>query len=514
MSDVQLVLHVGNNSTHIKGKMGSEVYDKFKRELGYLPENAFWMIKNNAESANGNEKWKNDWDGTISAVCYNRQFCHCHIKKSGLHFHTGLLSKAVSFFKEQNVTFRRVDVRVKSNKNDLYSISEHAENRDYQQDTINKVAGSDGMPGIDRGILKLATGAGKTFLAAGIVAKFGVSPTIMYVTSIDLLNQAKDELEKFIRYKGTNIKVGMVGGGSKDIQDITIMTVQTAVRCLGGVWVKFDDEDTSKEEESVNSIKEDVRNLIFRSKMMICDEVQHWASETCQIISDASVACQYRFGLSGTPYRDQGDDILIEGCFGRTIVDINASFLIKKGYLIKPIIYFLTINNMRGLRKSSYANVYKQAIIENAYRNEKIVDMASRFFASDRKILILVKQVKHGKLLEQLMPGSTFIYGGTGKKKRAAYLDNMRKGEPQITIASVIFDEGIDVRPLDTLILAGGGNSPTRALQRIGRILRTFEGKTDAIAVDFMDTCKYLQSHSKKRLNMYKTEEEFEIIGD
>ena len=90
----------------------------------------------------------------------------------------------------------------------------------------------------------------------------------------------------------------------------------------------------------------------------------------------------------------------------------------------------------------------------------------------------------------------------------------MRIGEPQITIASTIFDEGIDVRPLDTLILAGGGKSPTRALQRIGRILRPYKGKNNAIAVDFMDTCKYMQGHSSQRLKIYKTEEEFDIIGE
>ena len=87
----------------------------------------------------------------------------------------------------------------------------------------------------------------------------------------------------------------------------------------------------------------------------------------------------------------------------------------------------------------------------------------------------------------------------------------MREGKPQITISSVIFDEGIDVRPLDTLILAGGGKSSTRALQRIGRILRPCENKSEAIAVDFMDNCKYMQAHSSKRANIYKTEEEFNI---
>ena len=514
MSNGELILRVDHNSTFVEGKMSSEIYDKFKRELGYLPENSFWMIKNNSEKAGQHEKWKKEWDGNISSVCWNKQFCHCHIKKSGLHFQTGLLSKAADFLRANNVPFKRIDARTKTPKTDSYSMSEEFEFRDYQQDVINKVVGTKITPGIDRGIIKAATGSGKTSIAAGIVAQMGVSPTIMYVPSIDLLKQAKDELERFVRHNNLGIKVGMIGGGQKDIQDINVMTIQTAVRSLGGVWVKFDDEDNFKDDTDIEDIKEVVRDLIGRSRLMICDEVQHWAAETCQIISDASLSCQYRYGMSATPYRDQGDDILIEGCFGRTIADISASFLIKRGYLIKPTIYFNKINNMRGVRKSSYPNIYKQAIIENSFRNQQIAEMATRFYNSGRKTLVLVKQIKHGNLLESIIPESIFIHGGTGKKKRAAHLDKMRKGEPQITIASVIFDEGIDVRPLDALILAGGGKSPTRALQRIGRILRPYEGKKDALAVDFMDNCKYMQSHSKKRLSIYRTEEEFEIIGD
>lgn len=110
-----------------------------------------------------------------------------------------------------------------------------------------------------------------------------------------------------------------------------------------------------------------------------------------------------------------------------------------------------------------------------------------------------------------MIPGSTFLYGKTSKKKRKEHLALMRENRSRITIASVIFDEGIDCKPLDTLILAGGGKSPTRALQRIGRILRLFKGKTDAIVVDFMDNCQYLQSHSKKREKIYKSEDEFII---
>lgn len=509
-----LSLQICNNSTFIQGRMGSKTYQRFKKLLGYLPEDSYWMVKNSASKAGKNEAWKKDWDGHVSTVCWNKKFCHCHVKKNGLHFPTGLMSLAVSFFRENNIPFNVTDMRDKIEKGDIYTISDEFESRDYQVDIIDKIVGIDGGKGIDRGIIKCATGGGKCPIACGIIAGIGVTPTIFYVPSIDLLKQTKDEIIRFVRHNGIPVEVGMVGGGKKELKDITVMTIQTAVRALGGLYVKYDDEDISKDETDIDDIKEDIKDLIKSCRLMISDECQHWSAETCQIISDASVSAQYKYAMSATPHRDKGDDILIDGCFGRSIANINASFLIKKGYLVKPTIYFAKISNMRGFKKASYPNVYRQAIVENEFRNNKIVQMATRFRDSERKILILVKQIAHGKLLESLIPESIFLYGSTSKKKRQKHLDLMRENKPRITIASVIFDEGINCRPLDTLILAGSGKSPTRALQRIGRILRPYEGKENAIVVDFMDTCKYMQAHSKKRASIYKTEEEFDIIGD
>jgi len=513
MSEKMLILRVDNNSTYVEGRMDSEVYNRFKKVLGYLPENSFWMVKNNSDTSN-NEKWKQEWDGYISAVCWNKKYCRCPVKKNGLHFPTGLLSKAVNFFRENNVLFKRIDIRKKTQKTNIYSMSDEFEARDYQKNVIDKVVGTDSSKGIDRGIIKAATGSGKSAVACGIIAGMGVSPSIFYVPSIDLLEQAREEISRFIRKNNLPVEVGVVGGGQKEIKDITVMTIQTAVRSLGGVWVKYDDEDISKETSDIEESKEGIKNLIQNSRLMIGDECQHWSNETCQIISDNSFNCQYRYLLSATPFRDQGDDILIEACAGKTIDNISASYLIKRNYLIRPIIYFCKINNMRGLRKNNYANVYKQSIVENEFRNNKIVEMATRFYEADRKILILVKQIAHGKLLEKIIPNSIFLYGSTPKKKRQKHLELMRENKNQVTIASVIFDEGINVKVLDTLILAGSGKSSTRALQRIGRILRPYPGKKDAIAVDFMDNCKYMQGHSKKRLSIYKTEEEFDIRGD
>jgi hypothetical protein len=42
-------------------------------------------------------------------------------------------------------------------------------------------------------------------------------------------------------------------------------------------------------------------------------------------------------------------------------------------------------------------------------------------------------------------------------------------------------------------------------------VIRCFEGKKDAIVVDFDDDVKYLRAHSRARRNIYASEPLFEI---
>lgn len=219
--------------------------------------------------------------------------------------------------------------------------------------------------------------------------------------------------------------------------------------------------------------------------------------------------------MSGTPFRDKGDDILIEGCFGRKIIEINASYLIKRGFLVKPYISFIPIKNMKGENLGPYSSVYKSAIVENAFRNEMIAKLSENLFNMGRTTIVLVQQIHHGEILEELIPNSVFIHGSSGKK-RQRHIQDIKNGHAKITIASSILDEGLDCKPLDALVLAGAGKSSTRALQRIGRIIRNYtypDGrvKTDAFVYDFRDHQKYLSKHALARHKIYMTEPEFDI---
>lgn len=499
-----LTLTITNNSTFIHDDIEKELRDELKRELGYMPENAAFIV--------ANAKFDNpEYDGHKSVMCLGKRWCKCAIKKDGIHFPTGLAHTAKAFFEKNGYVVKIKDSRIK-----VFSTNKYKDNialRPYQRTAVDKAKQK------QRGIIKMATGSGKTASSAALIVELGAYPFIFYVPSLDLLRQTKEEFEKFIVNKdGSPAKIGMIGGGECDIQDINVMTQQTAMRALGKGFTKADEDDKKEEDgENVKSKYEDIKNLIMNAKGMIADEVQFWSADSCQIISDSSVNCFYKYGASGTPYRDQGDDILIESCFGKVIVDINASKLINLGFLVKPDIYMVPVKNKYGTLKShSYQEVYKEAIVENSLRNGYISRITKNMVDQNRMVLILVRQINHGKILEELIPGSKFISGTSSKKKRKEHIDAMKSHNAPVTIASTIFDQGIDVRPLQVLIQAGSGKSSTRALQRVGRVLRPYEypdgtKKTEATVIDFMDHCKYMLGHSKKRLKIYQTEPEFNI---
>lgn len=516
---MDLELFVDNVSTTVSGSLKGEIYKAFKKELGYQPEDALWRRQNNPH-----------WDGYISTVCWNKQHCRCAIKKDGVHFPTGLISKSLDFFTANGISYVIRDTRLRPEKDTPFHLADYliatndsgilVENGipvrgakltpySYQLSTISQSIQQ------QRGIIKLATGGGKTLCLAGIIAELGLTPAIFFVTSCDLLKQAVDELTQFIRLDGKLIDIGMVGAGHKKIRDITVMTIQTAVRALDGKWLKFDEEDED-DKTDIADIKPQIHDLIQRAKVVIFDECQHVRSESCQLVSQNALNAYYRFGASATPTRDAGDDILIEACFGKQICNINASWLIQNKYLVKPHIAFIKMDNMKGERLGAFPSVYKAAIVENDYRNRVISQLALNLKEQGRNVLVLIQQINHGLLLEEMIPGSVFIHGSTSKKARKEHIELMRTGNAPITIASSIFDEGVDVKPLNALILAGGGKSSTRALQRIGRIIRKYiypDGtpKIDAFVYDFMDEQKYLLQHAKARRKIYRSESEFVI---
>jgi len=128
-----------------------------------------------------------------------------------------------------------------------------------------------------------------------------------------------------------------------------------------------------------------------------------------------------------------------------------------------------------------------------------------------KPVLVLVQKIGHGELLEKLALKAglivKFLNGKSSSDIRRGAITLLKQNKVDAIIATVIFDEGIDIPEIRTIILAGGGKSPIKNLQRLGRGLRKTDGKNEVEIVDFYDRgTRWLLSHSRERKNLWENQ--------
>lgn len=92
-----------------------------------------------------------------------------------------------------------------------------------------------------------------------------------------------------------------------------------------------------------------------------------------------------------------------------------------------------------------------------------------------------------------------------GNAEREQALEDMRSGKKKYLFATYsLAKEGLDVPRLERLYLTTPQKDYAVVTQSIGRIARTFDGKSDPIAYDFVDDIAYLVKSYKKRCTTYR----------
>ena len=130
------------------------------------------------------------------------------------------------------------------------------------------------------------------------------------------------------------------------------------------------------------------------------DECHHISSTTFVDVMNMCKDAYYRIGVSATPWRDSGDELLIEAMLAKRKPenDVNASKLIDLGYLVPCNINIVTVNGV--IKGKNYQKVYNEGIVNNENRNRKIVNIAYNMYKRRHsKTLILIKLVEHGEIL-------------------------------------------------------------------------------------------------------------------
>lgn len=428
-----------------------------------------------------------------------------------LKFPTGCLQTVCDVLDKKCVTYNVIDKRKWSSINDTLLDWKGYDLYDYQKNIVDIA--------LDKksGMIKVATGGGKSIILSRIVYEYNI-PTVIYVVSLDLLTQIHKTLENCL-----GVPIGIVGGGKCKIENITVCSAWTA----GSVFLKGNSKRKKPKEELDEDIKPDkwkpsvdqktqIARMIENAQLVILDEAQFAAASSIQAILRHSKSAAHRYGMSATPWRSSGDDLLLEAAFGPNICDLKATELIKMGYLVPPKIAFRDVPEYEYYLKKQWQDVKSNYVIENEVRNNLIMRNVLKLLDMGRKPLILFREKKHGKILEQMLPSDLRyrrVTGEIGNDERDTIRDDFKAGNVDLILASTVYDQGVDLPGLDALVLASGGKSTAKALQRIGRVIRGNPNgnKKDALVVETFDQANFVRSHSVIRYKAYKTEPAFKI---
>jgi superfamily II DNA or RNA helicase len=424
-----------------------------------------------------------------------------------LHFPLGLLQRVQDFYHKDQREIEVQDCRpAKAVGNSLDILPKlkalGKEPYPYQWEAVEAVKRQ------DHGIIRLATGGGKTVVAALMTAELGKS-TIVYVIGKDLLYQIHNLFSSLF-----DQKIGLIGDGVCEIHDINVASIWTVGQALGLTKASLSNEND--DEATLDPQKyQDIRHMMSTAKVHIFDECHVAACQTIQSIAE-HINPEHIYGMSASPWRDDNADLLIECVLGKNIINISASTLIEQGFLVKPIIKFLSVPPMEGGgSKQHYQTIYKNYIVNNPVRNSYVIKGAEKLVEQGYQTLVLYNSVAHGELLyEQLAQKIPCILlsGKHNTEFRETAKKRLEKREVNCIIASKIFDIGVDLPSLSGLVVASSGKSSVRALQRVGRVIRRYPNKKQAAVLDFLDHAPYLKEHAIERRKIYSSEERFEVL--
>ena len=412
------------------------------------------------------KKWRTDKQKTK---------CIARKNKDGVLFRAGMLSWVLSRLLypdtvQLNFTY---DIAPESNASLEYL-------RDYQLKAVNSVKF------VGRGLIQVPTGGGKTWIGSGILSAFVGKKKVYLVHRQELIVQVSEVFDKI------GLKYSVVGGGTKDSSGPIILAM---VQTLSSM------------------IKKDKASWLKDVEVLVIDEVQHAGSPSYESVIDACCCASVKVGLSGTipSFKNLGGARVL-GNLGDVCYSIPPKVLIDAKYVVEPVVTmhggtwgepykeeYKKYNFMDPQAATQYwQDVYELVIVSNVERNTKIAEVCR----GKTGVLIIVNTIRHGEILSELM-NCPFTHGGS--EERFDLFDKFRNSKIPQLIASPIMDEGIDVSGIHTVVIAAGGKSAGRLLQRVGRGMRTEAGKDHVDILDFWDTgVKLLLGHSTERQKTYE----------
>ncbi len=317
--------------------------------------------------------------------------------------------------------------------------------------------------GFRRGLVVLATGLGKTWLAAFDAMRMGARRVLFVAHREEILSQAA---QTFIRIR-PKAQVSLYRGDSHDAEvDVLCASVQKLAR--------------SAHLE---------RFAPHHFDYVVIDEFHHAAAATYRRLL-GHFAPAFLLGLTATPNRTDQSDIL-------SLCDDNLVFTRKlfegiQARLLAPFHYHGILDESVDYREVPWRNgrfdpeQLSNKLATLARARHAIREWRSR---AQKRTLAFCVSVIHAEYMaaqfEKAGITSAAVYSGSALGRSEA-LERLRCGRLSVIFSVDLFNEGVDLPSIDTVMMLRPTESKILFLQQLGRGLRLSEEKQHLVVLDFI----------------------------
>ena len=343
----------------------------------------------------------------------------------------------------------------------------------YQKEILDRLETERERHGRYRNLVVAATGTGKTIMSAldynRLRERLGGNPSLLFVAHRkELLNQSLQAFRVVLR-DGAFGEL-YVDGHRPDEWKHVFASIQSLAQV------------------DLDTVAPDAFDIV------VVDEFHHAASATYRRVLD-HLAPRVLLGLTATPERTDGESVL--GWFdGRIAVELRLWEALERG-LLCPFQYFglhdtVDLTSARWTR-GGYDRAHLQQIYTGHHARVNLIVQAIRDKVTDparMRALGFCVSIEHAEFMARECTARGIpcaaVSANTGRDDRDQALRRLRDGELNILFAVDLFNEGVDVPAIDTVLFLRPTESATVFLQQLGRGLRHAGGKDCLTVLDFI----------------------------
>lgn len=358
---------------------------------------------------------------------------------------------------------------------------------EFQEEALQALAAAR-AEGRRRALVVLATGLGKTWLAAFDVERFararGRWPRVLFLAHREeLLVQAARTFRRMFVAAGQRAHVGWCAGElMQPDADVVVGSVQKLCR-----------------PENLACI------VAERFDYVVVDEVHHADAPSYRRVLDG-LEPAFLLGITATPDRsDEGDILGMFDDFVAYRADLGVG--IQRGRLV-PFAY-------HGVRDDiDYAQIpwrnrrFDPAALAAAAQTQKRMESLWGSWKKHpgTRTLVFCCSIEHARFAREWLAERGVrveaVFAGPGSGERAECLARLARGELDALCVVDMFNEGVDVPAVDRVVMLRPTESPIVFLQQLGRGLRKHDGKDQLVVIDFVGNHRMFLDRIRRLLSL------------